>query len=115
MSEPPTTTVYEFTVPPGQHESIRLDVYITSFVENATRSKVQEAIKQGYVWVNGKHEKASYKMLPGDEIYIELPIAPPPEAVAEPIPASISENVCASGSIIQLPPNIEKSAARLFS
>ena len=60
MSERPTTTIYEFTVPPGQHESIRLDVYITSFVENATRSKVQEAIKQGYVWVNGKHEKASY-------------------------------------------------------
>jgi 23S rRNA pseudouridine1911/1915/1917 synthase len=58
-------------------------------VENATRSKVQEAIKQGYVWVNGKHEKASYTMLPGDKIYIELPIAPPPEAVAEELPLDI--------------------------
>jgi 23S rRNA pseudouridine1911/1915/1917 synthase len=89
MSERPTTTIYEFTVPPGQHESIRLDVYITSFVENATRSKVQEAIKKGYIWVNGKHEKASYNMLPGDKIYIELPIAPPPEAVAEELPLDI--------------------------
>ena len=57
-------------------------------MENATRSKVQEAIKQGYVWVNGKHEKASYKMLPGGR-YIELPIAPPPEAVAEVLPLDI--------------------------
>ena len=37
----------------------------TFFVENATRSKVQEAIKKGYVWVNGKHEKASYKIFQG--------------------------------------------------
>lgn len=76
-------TIYEFTVSQGQQESIRLDAYITNFVENATRNKVQKAIKDGYVWVNGKHEKASYKMLPGDEIYIELPIAPPPEAQPE--------------------------------
>ena len=76
-------TIYEFIVPEGQQESIRLDAYITGFVENATRNKVQKAIKDGYVWVNGKQEKVSYKMLPGDKIYIELPIAPPPEAEAE--------------------------------
>lgn len=77
------TTIYEFTVPDGQHESIRLDVYITSFVENATRNKVQDAIKDGYVQVNGKKEKASYKMQPGDKIFIELPKPPPPEAKPE--------------------------------
>ncbi|MBO6537358.1 MAG: RluA family pseudouridine synthase [Balneolaceae bacterium] len=77
------TTIYEFTVPLGQQEMIRLDVYITSFVENATRNKVQEAIKAGYVTVNGKKEKPSYKLLPNDYIYIELPKAPPPEAKAE--------------------------------
>lgn len=82
MNEEKKTT-YEFKVPLGQQESIRLDAYITNFVENATRNKVQKAIKDGYVWVNGKHEKASYKMLPGDEIYIELPVPPPPEAQAE--------------------------------
>ena len=76
-------TIYEFTVPEGQQESIRLDAYITGFVENATRNKVQKAIKDGYVWVNGKHEKVSYKILPGDKIYIELPNAPPPEVKAE--------------------------------
>ncbi|MEQ9309488.1 MAG: RluA family pseudouridine synthase [Balneolaceae bacterium] len=82
-------TIYEFTVPDGQQESIRLDAYITGFVENATRNKVQKAIKDGYVWVNGKHEKVSYKMLPGDKIYIELPIAPPPEAEAEQLDINI--------------------------
>jgi len=82
-SEEKKTTVFEFKVPDGQQEMIRLDVYITNFVENATRNKVQEAIKAGYVTVNGKKEKASYKMLPGDEIFIELPKAPPPEAKAE--------------------------------
>lgn len=76
-------TIFEFEVPHGQHESVRLDAYITNFVENATRNKVQKAIKDGYVWVNGNHEKPSYKMLPGDKIYIELPIAPPPEAEPE--------------------------------
>lgn len=82
-------TIYNFKVPAGQQESIRLDAYITSFVENATRNKVQKAIKDGYVSVNGKQEKASYKMLPGDEIHIELPIAPPPEAKAEELELNI--------------------------
>ena len=60
-----TTTIYNFKVPNRQQEMIRLDVYITSFVENATRNKVQEAIKSGYVTVNGKKEKSSYTLLPG--------------------------------------------------
>lgn len=76
-------TTYSFTVPDGQKTDIRLDKYITSFVENATRNKVQQAIKEGYVFVNGKNEKPSYIMQPGDEIYIELPKAPPPEAKPE--------------------------------
>lgn len=84
-----TTTTYQFTVPGGQKADIRLDKYITSFVENATRNKVQQAIKDGYVFVNGKNEKASYIMQPGDEIYIELPKAPPPEAKPEQLDLNI--------------------------
>lgn len=82
-------TIYELEVPPGQQETIRLDKYITGFIENATRNKVQQAISDGYVWVNGKHEKSSYKMAAGDKIYIELPIAPPPEAKAEELDLNI--------------------------
>ena len=70
-------------VPEGQHTDIRLDKYITSFIQNATRTKVQQAIKDGHVVVNGKREKASYIMQPGDKIEITLPKPPPPELVAE--------------------------------
>lgn len=77
------STIYEHTVPDGQNSDIRLDKYITSFVENASRTKVQEAINDGYVKVNGNQEKNSYIMQPGDEIFIELPKPPPPEAKPE--------------------------------
>lgn len=76
-------------MPDGQKADIRLDKYITGFVENATRNKVQQAIKDGYVFVNGKNEKSSYIMQPGDEIFIELPKAPPPEAKAEELDLNI--------------------------
>ncbi len=82
-------TFIQLQVPPGQHDAVRLDVYITMFVQNATRNKVQDAIKKGYVLVNGKKEKSSYKVQPNDVIDITLPKAPPPEAVPEEIPLSI--------------------------
>ena len=83
------TTRYQFIVPDGHSENQRVDAYITQFVQNATRNKVQEAIKAGYVLVNGEKIKNSYKMQPGDVIDIELPKPPPPEAVAENIPIDV--------------------------
>lgn len=82
QKENKTYTEYFLEVPEGQHTDIRLDKYITSFIQNASRNKVQKAIKNGYVRVNGKDEKASYTMQPGDKIEIRLPKPPPP--VAEP-------------------------------
>lgn len=78
-----TNTEYFLEVPDGQHTDIRLDKYITSFIQNATRNKVQKAIKDGYVSVNGNTEKPSYTMQPGDKIEIRLPKPPPPEAEPE--------------------------------
>lgn len=78
-----STTKIELVVPGGHHENTRLDKYITQFVQNATRNKVQEGIKEGLVRVNGSIEKASYKMQPGDVIHIVLMKPPPPEAKAE--------------------------------
>ena len=79
----PKVTEYHFKVPPGHHSGTRLDKYITSFVENASRTKVQKAIEEGHVLVNGKQEKSSYNMQPGDKIDIEIPKPPPPEATPE--------------------------------
>lgn len=90
MSEDqPQETEMKFTVPPGHTDNTRLDKYITQFVQNATRNKVQDAIKRGYVLVNGKKEKQSYKMQPGDVIDITLPKPPPPDAKPEDIPIEI--------------------------
>lgn len=83
QTENPKQTRYVFEVPEGQHNDVRLDVYITSFVQNATRNKVQKAIKSGHVVVNGKDEKSSYIMQPGDIIEITLPKPPPEEAKPE--------------------------------
>lgn len=76
-------TEYHLVVPEGHNSGIRLDKYITSFIQNASRNKVQKAIDDGYVSVNGTVEKSSYSMRPGDKIHICLPIPPPPEAKPE--------------------------------
>ncbi|MEX0945633.1 MAG: RluA family pseudouridine synthase [Balneolaceae bacterium] len=81
--ENPDKTEYMLEVPDGQLSDIRLDKYITSFIQNATRNKVQKAIKEGYVLVNGSAEKVSYIMQPGDKIEISIPKPPPPKAEPE--------------------------------
>ena len=43
---------YKLSVP-NIKDKQRLDKYITVFVENATRTKVQKAINRGNVLVNG--------------------------------------------------------------
>lgn len=85
----PQETKIRLDVAPGQNDPVRLDKYITLFVQNATRTKVQEAIKSGYVLVNGKQEKSSYQVQPEDRIDITLPKPPPPEAEPEEIPLDI--------------------------
>ena len=48
----PIETVIELEVPPGQ-SPVRIDLYLTDKTANATRTKVQRAIKEGRVEVNG--------------------------------------------------------------
>lgn len=80
--------VVEVVVAPGQ-QPVRLDVYLTSVVRHATRTRVQEAIEAGMVSVNGVQRKASYKVQPGDRIECRLWRRPPIELVPEPIPLDI--------------------------
>jgi 23S rRNA pseudouridine1911/1915/1917 synthase len=81
---------YQFSivVPPGKRKE-RIDTYLVSHVENATRSKVQQAIKQGAVLVDGKTVRPSHPVAPGEVIEITLPKDPPQEAQPEEIPLSI--------------------------
>lgn len=75
-------------VPPKQSK-VRLDVYLTHQIQNATRNKVRSAIDAGSVLVNGKLVKASHAIAPGEIIDITLPHPPRPEATAEDIPLDI--------------------------
>ena len=78
----------EIIVPPGKKRE-RLDVFLTHHVENATRTKVQAAIKAGCVLVNGIAARSSYAVSPNDVIHVTLPESPAPDVVAEPIPLTI--------------------------
>jgi 23S rRNA pseudouridine1911/1915/1917 synthase len=80
--------VVEIIVPPGKKKE-RLDVYITGHVENATRNKVQQAIRGGTVLVNGEEVRPSYTVMPDDVIQITLPRPPPSKALPENIPVEI--------------------------
>ncbi|HZY10973.1 MAG TPA: RluA family pseudouridine synthase [Bacteroidota bacterium] len=78
----------EIIVPPGKIRE-RIDVYLMHYIENATRTKIQSAIKGGYVFVNGKKVKSSYKVSPNDVIHLTIPKPPPTQIVPEHIPLDI--------------------------
>lgn len=79
---------YKLSVP-NIKEKQRLDKYITVFVENATRTKVQKAINRGNVLVNGNFVKSNYILKPFDEIEIELPVPEKQDILPEYIPLDI--------------------------
>ncbi len=67
----------------------RIDIYLTHHIENATRTKIQQAIAAGSVLVNGKPVKPSYKLSGGETIDISIPAPPPPDVLPENIPLDI--------------------------
>jgi 23S rRNA pseudouridine1911/1915/1917 synthase len=75
-------------VPPKQSR-VRLDVYLTHRVENATRNKVQQAIEAGLVLVNGKRVRSSHQVSPHEVIVVTLQRPPHQEAKPENIPLDI--------------------------
>jgi 23S rRNA pseudouridine1911/1915/1917 synthase len=80
---------FRFTADKGQG-LIRIDKYLTSRIENASRTKVQAAIDAGNVIVNGKQVKSNYKVKPCDVISVVM--AFPPREI-EIIPENIPVNI----------------------
>jgi 23S rRNA pseudouridine1911/1915/1917 synthase len=80
---------YAFKVERGQ-QPLRIDKYLMNFVENATRNKIQQAAKDGCIFVNGATVKSNYKVKPNDHITVKFE-HPPHEylLVAEDIPIDI--------------------------
>ena len=60
---------FSFQVDKGQ-APLRIDKYLMNFVENATRTKIQAAAKNGSIRVNGVVVKSNYKVKPLDEIKV---------------------------------------------
>lgn len=77
-------------VPPGYREAARLDVYLTRFLPNASRAKVQQGIREGRVLLNDAPlTRVSYRVQAGDRIVCRLERPPPMEAKPEPIPLDV--------------------------
>ena len=80
---------FRFVAAEGQ-EPLRVDKYLMNFIENATRNKIQLAIKAGNVLVNDAEVKANYKVKARDVVRVVL--AHPPHEnllVPEDIPLDI--------------------------
>ena len=53
-----------------RQEPMRIDKFLMTRIEGATRNKLQQALEEGFVLVNDKIVKANYKIRPGDEIVV---------------------------------------------
>jgi len=53
-----------------KQEPMRIDKFLMNCVEGATRNKIQQALEEGHILVNGKAVKSNYKVRPLDEILI---------------------------------------------
>lgn len=62
---------HSFVAGSGQ-EPLRVDKFLLNFIENTTRSKIQQAAKEGSVWVNGTPVKSNHKVKPNDVVKVML-------------------------------------------
>ncbi|MFT7352769.1 MAG: 23S rRNA pseudouridine1911/1915/1917 synthase [Flavobacterium sp.] len=80
---------HKFVASEGQ-EPLRVDKFLMNFIENATRSKLQQAAKTGNVLVNEVAVKSNHKVKPNDIVRIVLAYPPAEKLlVAEDIPLDI--------------------------
>ncbi len=80
---------HRIKVDPGQ-QALRIDKFLFDRLPNASRSKIQGAVKLGFVLVNEQQIKSNYKIRPNDEIVISLPEPPRDnELIPEDIPIDI--------------------------
>lgn len=66
---------FHFDVDRGQ-APMRIDSYMSAHMEYTSRNRIQQAIKEGHVKVDGKLVKANYIVRPGDSISFVMPYRP---------------------------------------
>ncbi|MFN7294685.1 MAG: S4 domain-containing protein, partial [Bacteroidota bacterium] len=80
---------YRLVTTKGQ-QLLRIDKFLMTRIENATRTKIQQAAEAGNILVNNKPVKSNYKVKPFDVISIVM--AHPPresEVMPENIPLKV--------------------------
>lgn len=80
---------YKVTADKGQ-EPLRIDKFLMNRIQNATRTKIQQAAENGNILVNAKAVKSNYKVKPHDVITVVF--THPPREI-ELIPQDIPINV----------------------
>src|ERR1700761_7312493 len=76
--------------PEKRNASLRIDKFLMNRLEGATRNKVQQAIEEGFIVVNGHPVKSNYKVKPEDEIIVYETRKPESsEIIAEQLPLDI--------------------------
>ena len=80
---------YRFKVDPGQ-SLLRIDKYLSSRIENISRTRIQNAANAGNILVNNKPVKPNYRVKPEDIVQIVLP--DPPREI-DLIPENIPINI----------------------
>ena len=78
---------YSFKAGKGQ-EPLRVDKFLMNFVENASRNKVQQAAKDGNIFVNGVAVKANHRVKANDEVKVMF-AHPPHEYLLVPEPSPL--------------------------
>ena len=90
MSETGNSSVKRMIDAPAEAAGQRLDQFLTKQLEGVSRSRVQLLLEQGSVTIDGRREKASWKLRGGERISIaDDPHPAPLKAVAEAIPLDI--------------------------
>lgn len=80
---------HRFVVDPGQ-SLLRIDKFLSSKIENVSRTRVQEAANAGNILVNNNSVKPNYRVKPKDIIQVVLPNPPREvELLPEDIPLNI--------------------------
>ncbi len=80
---------HRFIADKGQN-ALRVDKFLTNRIENASRTKIQEAADAGNILVNDKKVKPNYKVKPGDMVSIVMEY---PRRELEIIPQDIPLNI----------------------
>ena len=68
--EAPERKVRMRIVTDARQELLRIDRFLMNRLEGATRNKIQQALEDGNITVNGGVAKANYKVRPSDEIVV---------------------------------------------